>query len=91
MTLPLTLNAEPDEQLLRITEQRVPAFSHDFVPNLLRTKPDPDVESKFHALETKMSMVNHEVASVSMLVLSDDICIWYMRCSYKFCSHTFRN
>ncbi|MCL4133899.1 UNVERIFIED_CONTAM: hypothetical protein GTU68_023396, partial [Idotea baltica] len=63
LTLPLQLNAEPDEQLLRVTEQRVPAFSHDFVPNLLRTKPEPEVEAKFHAFENKMALINHDTSA----------------------------
>ncbi|KAL7635576.1 UNVERIFIED_CONTAM: hypothetical protein RMT77_014645 [Armadillidium vulgare] len=62
LTLPLQLNADPDEQLLRATEQRVPAFSHDFVPNLLRTKPEPEVEHKLNALETKMTLMNHDTS-----------------------------
>ncbi|KAB7495152.1 Mediator of RNA polymerase II transcription subunit 8, partial [Armadillidium nasatum] len=63
LTLPLQLNADPDEQLLRATEQRVPAFSHDFVPNLLRTKPEPEVEHKLNALETKMTLMNHDTSA----------------------------
>ena len=68
LTLPLQLSAEADDQLLRATEQRVPAFSHDFVPNLLRTKPEPEVESKLNTLEIKLQQVNTDIASVSILV-----------------------
>uniref|UniRef100_A0A2P2I2C1 Mediator of RNA polymerase II transcription subunit 8 n=2 Tax=Hirondellea gigas TaxID=1518452 RepID=A0A2P2I2C1_9CRUS len=63
LTLPLQLNAEPDDTLLRSTENRVPAFSHDFVPNLLRTKPDPDLELKYHQLQVKMNIVNSDTSS----------------------------
>ncbi|XP_050707011.1 mediator of RNA polymerase II transcription subunit 8-like isoform X2 [Eriocheir sinensis] len=62
LTLPLQLNAESDEKLLVATEGRVPSFSHDFVPNMLRTKPEPDVEQKHQALETKMTQINSDTA-----------------------------
>ncbi|KAF2364028.1 hypothetical protein FHG87_005205 [Trinorchestia longiramus] len=63
LTLPLQLNADPDELLLRMTETRVPAFSHDFVPNLLRTKPDPELELKYHQLNAKMNIMNSDTSS----------------------------
>ncbi|XP_047739227.1 mediator of RNA polymerase II transcription subunit 8-like [Hyalella azteca] len=63
LTLPLQLNADPDEALLRSTENRVPAFSHDFVPDLLRTKPDPELEMKFHTLNAKMNIMNSDTSS----------------------------
>lgn len=44
--LPLMLNPERDEELARITENRVPALSHDIVPDFLRTKTEPEVEHK---------------------------------------------
>lgn len=62
LTLPLQLNAESDEKLLVATEGRVPSFSHDFVPNMLRTKPEPDMEQKHQALEAKMAQVNSDTA-----------------------------
>lgn len=67
LTLPLQLNAETDEKLLVATEGRVPSFSHDFVPNMLRTKPEPDVEQKHQALENKMAQVNSDTAQVGLL------------------------
>ncbi|XP_045592274.2 mediator of RNA polymerase II transcription subunit 8 isoform X2 [Procambarus clarkii] len=62
LTLPLQLNAESDEKLIMATEGRVPSFSHDFVPNMLRTKPEPDVEQRHLALEAKMAQVNADTA-----------------------------
>ena len=64
LTLPLQLNAEQDDALLRLTESRVPAFGHDFVPNLLRTKPDPDLEQKYQQHNTKMNMTNTDTSLV---------------------------
>ena len=68
LTLPLQLNAEPDDNLLRITENRVPAFSHDFVPNLLRTKPDPDLETKYLQLQNKMTSISSDTSQVVTFV-----------------------
>ncbi|KAI4473840.1 hypothetical protein M0802_015923 [Mischocyttarus mexicanus] len=39
--LPLRLNPEKDEELLRLTEGRIPTFAHDSVPDYLRTKLEP--------------------------------------------------
>ena len=55
-TLPLLLSADRDEDLLRLTENRVQAFSHDLVPHYLRTKPEPEVENKYNLYESR---VNH--------------------------------
>jgi len=63
LTLPLQLNAEPDPQLLRLTENRVPSFGHDFVPNLLRTKVEPELEVKYHQLAAKMAAQSQDQAS----------------------------
>lgn len=63
--LPLMLSPERDEELLRITENRVPAFTHDLVPDYLRTKPDPDVEQKMIHLELKAGNLTYETAQVN--------------------------
>jgi len=63
LTLPLQLNAEPDQQLLRLTENRVPSFGHDFVPDLLRTKVEPELELKYRQLNAKMAAMNADTAS----------------------------
>ena len=65
LTLPLQLNAERDEQLALITENRIPALPHDFVPNLLRTKPEPDVEAKISIFEAKAATISQDSAQVS--------------------------
>lgn len=41
-TLPLSLSADRDDELARLTDQRVGTFSHDLVPHYLRTKPEPE-------------------------------------------------
>lgn len=51
--LPLHLTPERDEELVRLTEHRIPAFSHAIVPDYLRTKLDPEIEMKLHMLEQK--------------------------------------
>ena len=44
IVLPLVLSPDPDEDLAKMTENRVNALTYDITPDLLRTKPDPDVE-----------------------------------------------
>ncbi len=61
--LPLALAPDRDEDLLRLTDGRVAAFSHDLVPDYLRTKPDPEVESKHAQFESKGSSYAHEKAT----------------------------
>lgn len=52
--LPLLLSPERDEELLRITEGRIPVFSHDLVPDYLRTKPEPVAEQRMFQHEQKV-------------------------------------
>jgi len=40
--------------------QRVATFSHEVVPHYLRTKPDPEVESKHTSYEAKASAITPE-------------------------------
>lgn len=61
--LPLLLSPEPDEALLQLTEGRIPTFSHDLVPNYLRTKPDPSAEAKMLAQEAKATNITMEAAA----------------------------
>lgn len=56
--LPLVLSPEPDEILLQLTEGRMPVFSHDIVPDYLRTKPDPIAETKMLHHEQKVRNYN---------------------------------
>nr|XP_033772056.1 mediator of RNA polymerase II transcription subunit 8 isoform X2 [Geotrypetes seraphini] len=44
--IPLILTPDRDDEILRLTEGRVPVFSHEVVPDHLRTKPDPEVEEQ---------------------------------------------
>ena len=58
--LPLMLSPERDEALMELTEGRIPAFSHDLVPDYLRTKPEPVAEQKMIAHETKANTLTME-------------------------------
>ena len=49
----------------KLTEQRVPVFSHEIVPDYLRTKPDPDVEEQEKQLSTEAARIGPELAQVS--------------------------
>ncbi|XP_058445073.1 mediator of RNA polymerase II transcription subunit 8 [Malaya genurostris] len=60
--LPLLLTPERDEALLQLTEGRIPVFSHDLVPDYLRTKPDPGAESRMAAHEAKANNLLAETA-----------------------------
>lgn len=48
----------------KLTEQRVPVFSHEIVPDHLRTKPDPEVEEQEKQLSTEAARIGPEVAQV---------------------------
>lgn len=52
--LPLLLSPERDEALLRLTEGRISVFSHDMVPDYLRTKPEPTAEQRMLQHEQKV-------------------------------------
>lgn len=53
--LPLLLSPERDEALLQLTEGRISVFSHDMVPDYLRTKPEPTAEQRMLQHEQKVS------------------------------------
>lgn len=60
--LPLLLRPEHDEALLQLTENRIPVFSHDLVPDYLRTKPDPGAEARMAQHEAKANNLLIETA-----------------------------
>ena len=57
ITLPLLLSPDRDEELLKITEHRVQTFSHDLIPDYLRTRPDPDIESRHQSYEGRAGLI----------------------------------
>lgn len=61
--LPLMLSPEPDEALMQLTEGRIATFSHDMVPDYLRTKPEPTAEGKIIAQEAKGNSYTMEAAA----------------------------
>ncbi|XP_014215990.1 mediator of RNA polymerase II transcription subunit 8 isoform X2 [Copidosoma floridanum] len=61
--LPLHLSPEKDEELMRLTENRISTFAHDLVPDYLRTKPDPQVEQKLLTYEAKVNTLNFDQAN----------------------------
>ncbi|XP_049794197.1 mediator of RNA polymerase II transcription subunit 8 [Schistocerca nitens] len=60
--LPLLLSPERDEELVRLTENRINTFSYDVVPDYLRTKPEPEVEHKMMQMEHKAANLSFETA-----------------------------
>ncbi|XP_065363376.1 mediator of RNA polymerase II transcription subunit 8 [Calliphora vicina] len=61
--LPLMLSPDRDELLVNLTQGRVPVFSHDIVPDYLRTKPAPLAEQKMLQNEQKANSLTNEAAS----------------------------
>ena len=51
--------------LQKLTEQRVPVFSHEIVPDHLRTKPDPEVEEQEKQLSAEATRIGPELAQVT--------------------------
>ncbi|XP_069498536.1 mediator of RNA polymerase II transcription subunit 8 [Ambystoma mexicanum] len=60
--IPLILSPDRDEEIMRLTEGRVPVFSHEVVPDHLRTKPDPEVEEQEKMLSTEAARLTPDVA-----------------------------
>lgn len=63
--LPLLLCQDKDEDLMRTTEGRIVTFSHDLVPDYLRTKPEPQAEQKMIQLEMKAQNLSFDATHVS--------------------------
>uniref|UniRef100_A0A8C4NBH2 Mediator of RNA polymerase II transcription subunit 8 n=1 Tax=Eptatretus burgeri TaxID=7764 RepID=A0A8C4NBH2_EPTBU len=64
--IPLLLSPDKDQELLRLTEGRVPVFSHEVVPDHLRTKPEPEVEEMERALAADASRLAPDLAQVRL-------------------------
>lgn len=68
--LPLALHPERDEELCRLTENRVQAFNHEMVPNYLRTKPEPDIEEKERALYARSGSLSVEAGQKQITAIN---------------------
>lgn len=68
--IPLLLSPDRDEDLAKLTEQRVPVFSHEIVPDYLRTKPDPEVEEQEKQLSAEAGRLGPEVAQKQIQTLN---------------------
>ncbi|XP_029542403.1 mediator of RNA polymerase II transcription subunit 8-like [Oncorhynchus nerka] len=68
--IPLLLSPDRDEELAKLTEQRVPVFSHEIVPDHLRTKPDPEVEEQEKQLSAEAARIGPEVAQKQIQTLN---------------------
>lgn len=60
--LPLFLNPERDEDLAKLTENRIQFFNHEVVPDYLRTKPDPEVEATELQINNKANQMSLDAA-----------------------------
>ncbi|KAK7880450.1 hypothetical protein WMY93_032907 [Mugilogobius chulae] len=68
--IPLLLSPDRDDDLAKLTEQRVPVFSHEIVPDYLRTKPDPEVEEQEKLLSAEAARIGPEVAQKQIQTLN---------------------
>lgn len=57
VVLPIQLFPDRDEELTKLTENRISVFNHDVVPDYLRTKPDPDVEQREQQVLQRANLV----------------------------------
>jgi len=64
--LPLVLCQDLDTELQRATEGRVPTFNHEVVPHHLRTKPEPEVETKEESLTRRIFNTSLEAGNKQM-------------------------
>uniref|UniRef100_A0A8C4Z790 Mediator of RNA polymerase II transcription subunit 8 n=1 Tax=Gadus morhua TaxID=8049 RepID=A0A8C4Z790_GADMO len=68
--IPLELSPDRDDELAKLTEQRVPVFSHEIVPDHLRTKPDPEVEEMEKQLSAEAARLGPEAAQKQIQTLN---------------------
>ncbi|KAJ8418573.1 hypothetical protein AAFF_G00000720 [Aldrovandia affinis] len=68
--IPLLLSPDRDEELAKLTEQRVPVFSHEIVPDHLRTKPDPEVEELEKQLSVEAARIGPDAAQKQIQTLN---------------------
>lgn len=61
--LPLSVQPTVDESLVKLTEGRLPIFSAECVPDYLRTKPDPAMESRQNLHEAKATALTIETSA----------------------------
>ncbi|GAB6028834.1 mediator of RNA polymerase II transcription subunit 8 [Chamberlinius hualienensis] len=65
ISLPIRLNPDRDEELVKLTENRVGVFNHEVPPDYLRTKPDPDVELREQHLLQRANQLIAEAGPAS--------------------------
>lgn len=63
VVLPLLLTPDRDEELAKLTENRVHMVNHDMVPCYLRTKPDPEIEELDKELQKNASKIGSDPAT----------------------------
>ncbi|GFS61528.1 mediator of RNA polymerase II transcription subunit 8 [Trichonephila inaurata madagascariensis] len=68
--LPLVLSPDRDDELVKLTENRVHAFNHEIVPDYLRTKPDPEVESREQQFLLKSHSIPMDIAQKQITAIT---------------------
>ena len=55
--------------VFQLTEHRVATFSHDLIPDYLRTRPNPEVESRYSTYESRASGVPQDQQTKQLNVM----------------------
>lgn len=71
--LPQLVSQERDEELEALTENRISYFTHEVVPDALRTKYEPDVEKEAQELAIKADSIEAEEAQRQVSQLNETI------------------
>ncbi|XP_028967438.1 mediator of RNA polymerase II transcription subunit 8 [Galendromus occidentalis] len=71
--LPLLVSPDPDPDLQRVTDGRVPLFNHQAVPDYLRTLCDPEIEAADQVILNKAAQMNGDAAQ-KLIAAHNRIC-----------------
>ncbi|XP_057314895.1 mediator of RNA polymerase II transcription subunit 8-like [Hydractinia symbiolongicarpus] len=69
--LPILVSQEHDEELAGFTENRIPIFNHEVVPDAMRTKYEPEVEKEEQHLIMQASSIQIDDAQRQVSMLND--------------------
>ena len=61
--------SDRDADLAKLTDNRIQSFSHDLVPNYLRSKFDPDMEAKHQSYENRANTISQDAANKQLTIM----------------------
>jgi mediator of RNA polymerase II transcription subunit 8 len=68
--LPIRVSPDADPELTALTESRVMQFSHEVVPNYLRTKQEPEIESQERQFTLKANTITPDVGHKAVITVN---------------------